>query len=52
MVIALGWAALDVREVLHQLDESRETIAIAAVALALLHLTAAAMAGRSLRASQ
>ena len=37
-MIAVAWAALDVREVVHQFDESRSGIAV-------LHLTAAALAG-------
>lgn len=42
--IALAWAALDVREAIHQIDESRTGIAILAMAAALLHLAAAAVA--------
>jgi hypothetical protein len=45
-VIALAWAVLDVRELLHQFDESRTGIAVVALAVALLHLAAAAVAGR------
>jgi hypothetical protein len=45
-VIALAWAALDVREVMHQLDESHPGIAIVAGVVAVLHLAAAALAGR------
>jgi hypothetical protein len=48
-LIALAWAALDVREFLHQLDESREGIAIVAALVALLHLAAVAVAGRLAR---
>ena len=44
--IALAWAALDVREAVHQIDESRTGIAILAIAVALLHLAAAAVAAR------
>jgi hypothetical protein len=44
-VIALGWAALDVRELLHQIDESREGIAALAAVVAVVHLLAAAVAG-------
>jgi hypothetical protein len=44
-LIAAGWGALDVREVVHQLDESRTAIAIVAIVAAGLHLTAAALAG-------
>jgi hypothetical protein len=43
--IALAWAALDARELAHQLDESRAGIAAIAAAVALLHLGAAAAAG-------
>ena len=43
---ALAWAALDVRELVHQLDESREGIAAIALAVALLHVGASALAGR------
>jgi hypothetical protein len=45
-VIALAWAALDIREVVHQIDESRTGIALVATAVAVLHLTAAAVSGR------
>ena len=38
VVIALAWAVLDVRELLHQLDESRGGIAAIALAVAVLHL--------------
>jgi hypothetical protein len=44
--IALAWAALDVREVVHQLDESRAGIAVIALGVAVLHLAAAAFGGR------
>ena len=37
-LIAIAWAALDVREVVHQLDESRTGIAVIAIAVAVLHL--------------
>jgi hypothetical protein len=47
VVIALAWAALDVREVMHQIDESRAGIAAVAIAVAVLHLLAGAVAGRS-----
>ena len=40
-VIALLWAALDVHEVIHQLDESRTGIAVVAMTVAVLHLAAA-----------
>jgi hypothetical protein len=39
VAIALGWAVLDVRELLHQLDESRGGIAAIALAVAVLHLS-------------
>jgi hypothetical protein len=42
--IALAWAALDVREVAHQIDESRTGIALVAGAVAALHLAAAFVA--------
>ena len=45
-VIALAWAALDIREVVHQIDESRTGIALVATAVAVLHLAAAAVSGR------
>jgi hypothetical protein len=45
-VIALIWAVLDVRELLHQLDESPAGIAVVAIAVAALHLAAAAVGGR------
>jgi hypothetical protein len=45
-VIALAWAALDIREVVHQLDESRTGVAVIAVAVALLHLAAVAVSHR------
>jgi hypothetical protein len=44
--IALAWAALDVREVVHQLDESHTGIALVAIGVAALHLAAAAVSGR------
>ena len=37
-LVALAWAALDVREVLHQLDESRTGVAFVAMMVAVLHL--------------
>jgi hypothetical protein len=43
-VIALAWAALDVREVVHQIDESRAGIAVVASAVAALHFVAATVA--------
>jgi hypothetical protein len=48
-VIALVWAALDVREVIHQLNESRTGIAVVAIAVAVLHLAAAVVSGRLAR---
>jgi hypothetical protein len=46
VVIGLEWAALDIREVVHQLDESRTGVAVVAMAVAALHLTVAAISGR------
>jgi hypothetical protein len=46
VVIGLAWAALDIREVIHQLDESRTGVAVVAMAVAALHLTVAAISGR------
>lgn len=46
VVIGLAWAALDIREVVHQLDESRTWVAVVAMAVAALHLTVAAISGR------
>ena len=46
VVIGLAWAALDIREVVHQLDESRTGVAIVAMAVAALHLAVAAISGR------
>jgi hypothetical protein len=40
----LAFAALDVREVTHQLDEDRAGVAILAAGVAILHLAAAALA--------
>ena len=52
-VIALAWAALDVREVVHQLDESHTGIAAVAIVVAVLHLAAALLAGAmAMRARQ
>ena len=52
-LVALVWAALDVREVLHQLDESRTGIAVVAIVVAVLHLAAALLAGAmAMRARQ
>jgi hypothetical protein len=47
MITALGmslFTVLDVREVLHQLDESRTSLALLATLVAALHLSAAAVA--------
>ena len=43
---AIAWAALDVREAVHQIDESRTGIAMLAIGVAALHLAAAAVAAR------
>jgi hypothetical protein len=52
-LIALAWAALDVREVVHQLDESRTGIAVLAAIVAVLHLAAGLLAGAmAMRARQ
>jgi hypothetical protein len=48
-LIAAAWAALDVREVVHQLEEARTDIALIAAAVAALHLAAAAVGGRLAR---
>ena len=48
-LIALAWTALDLREVVHLIDESRDGIAAIAIAVAVLHLLAAAIAGRAAR---
>jgi hypothetical protein len=45
-VIALAWAALDLREVIHQLDESRTAVAVIAMAVTALHLAVAAISAR------
>ena len=45
-LIALAWAALDVREVLHQIDESRTRVALIAAGVALLHLATAVVAAQ------
>jgi len=47
--IALVWAILDVREVAHQLDESRDGAALIAMTVAALHLAAAAVSGQLAR---
>jgi Na+/H+ antiporter NhaD/arsenite permease-like protein len=45
-VIAIAWGALDVREVVHQLDESRTGMTASASAIAVMHLAAALLAAR------
>jgi hypothetical protein len=45
VAIGLAWAALDIREVVHQLDESHTSIAGIAIAVAAVHLAAAATSG-------
>jgi hypothetical protein len=40
-VIGLVWAALDVREVFHQLDESQTGVALIAIAVTALHIAVA-----------
>jgi len=47
--IALVWAVLDVREVVHQLDESHTGVALVAMSVAALHLAAAAVSSRLAR---
>jgi hypothetical protein len=49
--IALVWAILDAREVAHQLDESRDGVALIAMTVAVLHLAAAAVSGHLARAT-
>jgi hypothetical protein len=44
-LIALVWTALDVREVAHQVVESRTGIAVVAIVVAVLHLATALLAG-------
>lgn len=44
--IALAWAALDVREVVHQLDESNTGLVLIAIGIAILHAAAAGLAAR------
>jgi len=44
--VTLAWAALDVRELIHQVDESRAGIAIVAGIVAVLHLISAALAAQ------
>jgi hypothetical protein len=45
-LIAIAWAALDVREVVHQRDESHMGIAVIAITVAVLHGAAALLAAR------
>lgn len=45
-LVTLAWAALDLREVVDQLDESRTGVALAATMVAVLHLAAAAVSAR------
>jgi hypothetical protein len=49
IVFCLGAAVLDFRELLHQLDEGRNSVAILAAAVALLHLAAAGAGVAALR---
>jgi len=49
---ALFWAILDVREVVHQLDESRNGVAAIAMTVAALHLAAAAAGGYLARTAE
>jgi hypothetical protein len=46
-LVMAAFAALDVREVVHQLDESRTGLALLALLVAALHLAAAALAARA-----
>jgi hypothetical protein len=48
-IVALAWAVLDVRELVHQLDESNGGIATVAAVVAALHFAAAAVAGAAER---
>jgi len=50
VVFALLFVLLDIREVLHQADESNTGLIVAAAAAGLLHLGAAAAAAREVRA--
>jgi choline-glycine betaine transporter len=49
VVFCLGTAVLDVREVVHQLNQNRNGVATLAGLVAVLHLLAAAAAALSLR---
>jgi hypothetical protein len=46
----LTFAALDIREIVHQADESRAGLAVLAATIAALHLIAAGAAALMLRA--
>jgi hypothetical protein len=52
IVFCIGATLLDGREVLHQLDENRDAVAVLAVAVALLHLAAAGAGGAVLRTAR
>jgi hypothetical protein len=49
-LVMVAFAALDVREIVHQLDESKGGLAVLAAVVAVLHLAAAAVAGVMSRA--
>ncbi len=49
LAFAIAFAALDMREVVHQIDASRTGLVVPAVALAALHLVLAAFATAGLR---
>src|ERR687886_172458 len=46
-LVMAAFAALDVREVVHQIDESRTGLTLLALLVAALHLAAAALAARA-----
>jgi hypothetical protein len=46
-LVMIAFAALDVREVVHQIDESRTGLTLLALLVAALHLAAAALAARA-----
>lgn len=50
MLFALAFAIVDGKELFHQLDESRTALAMLAGVIAMLHLGAAALAGREAQA--
>ena len=52
IAFGLALAALDLRELVHQLSESRASLVALSVVLAVLHLLVAAVAGMLLRASR